>query len=238
MLRLAVDALTAEVLAALERARCASLVLKGPAFARALHADGSLRTYRDLDLLVAPPDLALAGHVLRALGFQLAMDHRAQPLLAEPHAQEWVRRPHEWVDLHWRVPGIAAEPRRAWRLLDAHAEPIVLGGATGACLDRVGLGLLVALHAAHHARNGERPEPPMEDLTRAIERFDPATWSQAATLAGELDATESFNAGLRLLPAGVAVASALGLPELNAKQHRTMTVPRPAARGVEHLLEA
>src|SRR3954452_25284810 len=108
MHRLMVDALTAEAVGRLGAAGCPNLILRGPVLARELYADGTLRRYVDVDLLVAPTDLERAGAALRAAGFDLRRDHRERPLLAEPHAQEW------------RAPPCAPRP-------PTHAGPIASG---------------------------------------------------------------------------------------------------------------
>src|SRR5256885_8541101 len=101
---LAVDALSAEAIAALRDAGVRSILLKGPALARWLYDDGSLRAYGDCDLLVDPRDVERAGQVLRRLGFS-PFGERADAYtsaMAPPHAEGWTRgaRKGEMVDLH------------------------------------------------------------------------------------------------------------------------------------------
>jgi len=71
-----------------------------------------------------------------------------------------------------------------------------------------GRALHVVLHAAYH---GARSRKPVEDLERALARTDDEAWRAACELAREIDATDAFAAGLRLLPRGRAVADRLGL---------------------------
>src|SRR4051794_4874409 len=238
MHRLMVDALTAEAVGRLGAAGCPNLILRGPVLARELYADGTLRRYVDVDLLVAPTDLERAGAALRAAGFDLRRDHRERPLLAEPHAQEWRRRRHEHVDLHWRLTGAGAAPTRAWKLLSAHAQPITVGDMLGVGLDRAGLAVVVTLHAAHHSRNGETLQKALEDLSRALTQFDLDTWTTASDLALAIEAHDVFRAGLSLTPQGEEIARQLGLPRVPARLQREMSAPRPGQRGLENLADA
>jgi hypothetical protein len=234
---LGVDAATGEVVAALRNAGCRSLVIKGPAFRRALYRDGADRNYCDTDLLLSEEEFERAASVLDALGFELVMDHRRHEGIEEPHAQEW-RRPHgrDSVDLHWRIPGVVADPERAWTVLAARAEPIVVAGTACETLDRPGTALLVALHAAHHGQTRSRP---LTDLQRALEQIDSGTWADAARLADELDATEALAAGLSLAPAGCDLAATLRLPPVRSPARRLMAATqRPGSLAVLKIADA
>jgi hypothetical protein len=205
---LRVDAVTAEVVRALDVADCPSLLLKGAALRDALYGDGALRTYGDSDLLVSPSDLARAAEVLRELGFALVLDHREHTNVAQPRAQEWLRAPNDHVDLHWQIAGVEAPASEAWDVLWARSVALEVGRAQVRVLDRVGIALMVALHAAHH---GTTVAKPLADLERALDQISTADWQEAAALARALDATEAFGAGLRLVPAGAQLAHALGV---------------------------
>src|SRR4051794_25883257 len=233
---LGIDALTAEVLRALRAEGCRSIVLKGPAFRRHLHADGSPRAYGDLDLLVAPHDLARAGAALSGLGFEMALDHRDSPNWSEPHAQEWGRPGGpRVVDLHWRIAGVGAPAEDAWRILWEHTEPLTVAGEEGAALAAEGIELLAALHAAHHGRTHPRP---LGDLERALSTLDRDTWASAARLAAELDAVEALATGLRLVPAGEQLAAELELPVVTSRHRRLMAGDHAAgAEGLVRIME-
>jgi hypothetical protein len=221
---LTVDAMASEVVRALDRAGCSSILLKGTTLQRELHSDGSLRRYVDADLLVSPRDVDAAGAVLAALGFKLVLDHRDHLTIVEPHAQEWGRPPANKVDLHWRVPGVGAPASDAWGLLEAHTVPLPIGNVTARGLDRVGIALLTALHAAHH---GPGLRKPLDDLARALDQFDGGVWRQAALLARRLDATDAFVGGLRLSSAGEALARDLRLPAIGSSQRALMVSSAP-----------
>src|SRR5436853_4818454 len=223
---LRIDALSAEVLRALREAGCRAIVLKGPAFRHHLYGDGALRPYGDVDLLVAPADLGLAGATLTQLGYGMDFDHRDHPIILESHAQEWAPAGGpRLLDLHWRVPGVAAPPERAWGVLSARVEPILIGGESAEALRADGIALLTALHAAHHGRAHAKS---LRDLERALDRLDAETWASAGELAAELDAGEAFAEGLRLVPAGERLASALGLATPPSPERRLLSSSPPA----------
>src|SRR4051812_836765 len=151
------------------------------------------------------------------------------------HAEDWSRLVPGFgyvsVDLHWRLPGCEAPAGTVWTAISRHRTTIELGGRRVPTLDRVGLALHLALHAAHH---GPGDLKALGDLARGLSRWPYETWEQATRFARELQAVEAFAAGLRLLPAGVARADELGLPQAEAQlwaiAHRD---ERP--RGVFHL---
>ena len=233
---LAVDATTVEVLRAFQAAGLRSILLKGPSLQRELHRDGSRRGYGDTDLLVAPADLPRAEGPLAGLGFSLVMDHRDHPGVSEPHAQEWKRSRRESLDLHWRIPGVASPPERAWDVLAAQTTPIAIGDTVGESLSPPGIALLVALHAAHH---GTTVEKPLRDLERALDQIDADTWADAARLAAALDAHEAFASGLRLAPAGEQLAVDLHLVAVRSPRRRLMAGDQPAGSlGLLRILES
>lgn len=234
---LRVDATTAQVLRALRAADCRTILLKGPALQRRLEGDGERRTYGDTDLLVAPADLARAGHLLAELGFVLVLDHRDHAGVSEPHAQEWKHAASgASVDLHWRVAGAGADDRHAWDVLAAHAVPFEIGGAAGESLDGAGTALLVGLHAAHHGRTHPKP---LRDLERSLARLSQADWRGAALLARELDAGEALAAGLRLVPEGARLAEELDLDAVRSPRRRLLASAQPpAALGLLRVLDA
>ena len=233
---LAVDATTVEVLRAFQHAGCRSILLKGPTLQRELHGDGSRRPYIDTDLLVEPADLPRAADALAGLGFRLALDHSDHAGVSEPHAQEWRHAGRNGVDLHWRLPGVGIPAEAAWDVLAARTAPIAIGGEVAESLSPAGIALLVALHAAHH---GTTVEQPRTDLERALEHIESDIWAEAARLAADLDASEAFAAGVRLVAAGERLAGELRLPTVSSPRRRLMAADQPAGSlGVLRILEA
>jgi hypothetical protein len=206
---LMVDGQTAEVVPALEAAGVPALLLKGPAIARALYAEDEGRFYGDTDVLVAPSRLAAAERTLRALGYERVVGDRTAALIGH-HGSPW-RRPGSAleVDLHRTLTGVRGDPGELWLVLWEHSTRLQVQEATVRVPDVPALALHVALHAAQH---GIAREMSRRDLEHALGRLDVAAWRRAAALAERVDAIDAFGVGLRLLPAGEALAAELGLP--------------------------
>lgn len=225
-----VDRAAIAAVGALEAAGIEVLLLKGPVLARTLYRPGEHRGYFDVDLLVAANDRVAAGQVLASLGYlDFAQSSGVQVFPDDPHADLWTRSSERGVvavDLHWRLPGCDADPERVWSALRAHRARIDLGGARTPILDRPGLALHLALHAAQHGPDDLKV---IGDLARGLDRWPTKVWRDAAMLASEVGATEAFSAGLRLLPPGATLASELGLPAarvlLQAIADRTFRPP-------------
>jgi hypothetical protein len=210
------DAAAVEALDALEALGVEPLLLKGPALARVLYGPGEHRGYSDVDLLVAPDDLERARRALAGLGYghpeeAFGIDDVGETL----HAETWSRRTEGTrggpllIDLHWRLPGCEAPANILWEALSVRRASIELDGRAAPVLDRVGLALHLATHAAQHGSDDLKA---IADLTRGLECWPPEVWRDAAPLAAEVEGTPAFAAGLRLVPSGADVADRLGLP--------------------------
>jgi hypothetical protein len=109
---LALDSRTVEVVTALDAAGIPSILLKAPAIARWLYADGESRQYADIDLLVGPHQFADAERVLADLGFAESGLERAFPDERPRHAHAWTRaRDGTAVDLHRTLAGAGSHAR-------------------------------------------------------------------------------------------------------------------------------
>jgi hypothetical protein len=228
------DAVTAEVVSALDKARVESVLLRGPAIARWLYSDASARPYVDVDLLVAYDQLISAGSVLQGLGFE---NRTVEGVLSHDrpaHAQTWLRPGNGTaLDLHHSLVGARLEPAQVWRVLAAETQTIAVHDTPVAILGIPGRGVVVALHAAQH---GAGVGKPLADLARALELMSADHWLAASGLAARLDATEAFAAGLRLLPAGEACANRLRLPEeRSAETILRASTPPATALGFDWL---
>jgi hypothetical protein len=226
---LIVDAAAAEVIAALAHAHVDCVLLRGPAVARRLYDATELRSYIDADLLISPDHLLKAEGVLGAIGFTPLADAGDLGHHRPVHAREWQRGVVS-VDLHQRVAGCTAPDEVTWRAFHENSELIDFSGTQATVPTPAAVALIVALHAAH---NGPRMAKPLADLSRALERFDDATWNEAAILAERVGALPAFAAGLRLLPAGAALAPAVA-PTIDVAL-RSAGAP-PLSLGLEWLL--
>lgn len=209
---LAVDAHTAEVVAALQDAGVPSVLLKGPTIARWLYTDGTPRPYGDTDLLVPDDRLADAETVLERIG------HVRRPSLAleldrRSHAEVWSRADGSGaVDLHWTILE-TGDRQRVWDVVARDAEPMILAGVEVAIPSEPMRALHTALHAAQH---GPAHAKPLEDLRRACELQPFETWAVARDLAAELRCIPELALGLLLIPEGAAIATRLGVDPAGA----------------------
>ncbi|MFF0153000.1 nucleotidyltransferase family protein [Micromonospora sp. NPDC005203] len=231
---LSLDRAAATVSAALGERGVQAVLLKGAGLARRLGQERH-RLYTDIDLLVAPASFDLAQRTLVDLGC-----HSALPEGRPDHRSHWYERPWRLpgplpltVDLHRGFHG-ATDPEALWSVLSTSAERMALAGGTVAVPDPAGAALLVALHAAAPGRS----DRPRTDLLRALTVFPVDVWRPAADVAARVGATPSFALGLRLAPAGVALAATLGLPgrstaALRLRAHRAS----PAAVAMAQLAE-
>jgi hypothetical protein len=228
---LAVDRGTGIVVAALREAGVTAVLLKGPTLAAWTPTAASPRTYVDTDLLVAPSNADRARGVLRRLGYQQLLQIGEAPGRAD-RAMAWRDSDGECtVDLHTALEGAEAAPARQWEELSTSLEEMLIGGTTVHCLDPTGRALLVALHAAQHGPDFPKP---LTDLENALAATELALWRRADLLAARLGARGAFAAGLRLVPAGAAVADALALPHtMPTVTALRVTGAAPLTMGIE-----
>jgi hypothetical protein len=234
---LAVDATTAEVLRALESAGARCLLLKGASVTRWLSAREDPRVYGDCDLLVPPADLTTAERVLGALDFKQHFDEGDLPSWWREHSATWMREEDgAKVDLHRSLVGVGVDPERLWLTLSPHVETMVIAGFPARVMTLPGRALHLALHAAQHGAEWDRP---LSDLERALSISGAKTWSAAAELADSLEATAAFAAGLRLVPGGREMADRLRLPEdLPVDVALRASTPPPVALGIDQVARA
>jgi hypothetical protein len=235
--RLRLDAATAEVLGAFRGADVQALVLKGPSLTGWLYTPDDAVAYVDSDLLLRPGDEAKADEVLGGLRFEPQQSDATLPEWWREHETPWFRSGDGVrLELHRRLVGIGAEPEAAWRVFAGSAVTIPLAGGEAPALSPPARLLHVVIHAAQH---GEAWGKAIAHVERALELFDESLWREAAALAAELDATDAFAAGLRLVPEGAALADRLGLPAVGSVEVALRaTTPPPVALGLEQLARA
>jgi hypothetical protein len=231
MRTLRIDAASAEVFEAFRDEGIPSVLLKGPSVARWIY-EKATRTYEDCDLLVRGSDLQHAQGVLEKLGFERrGLD--SIPNDWPKHAAVY-RRGDVTVDLHRTLLGVGAGQDLLWDALAPHRESMRLGGGNVDVLDPAGRALVLGLHAA---KDGGRNEKPLTDLERALVVLSDGVWREAAAIASEVGADETFAAGLRRTSEGREVAARLGLSERVTPQIalREEAAP-PLSVGIDWLL--
>ena len=229
------DVVAREVGSAFASAGVSSILLRGPSIARHLYGGAEVRPYADADLLVPESSRAHAEAALRGLGFThtVVLGQRSDD--RPPWSSTWIGTKGGNVDLHWTVAGARAEPLEVWEIFRAQVETVEVLDVRLDGLNAPATAVVVALHAAHH---GAHFDPPLTDLARGLERFRDPVWESASALAVRLDAVDAYAAGLRLLPAGVALAEQLGLPDAPSTETilRAGTAP-PMALGFDWLVQ-
>lgn len=234
---LKIDRATAEVVTELRHAGIQSVLLKGPAIVKLLYPRGQGRPYVDCDLLLRSQDFERAGAVLQRIGFR-------RPITPEDElVAEWQRHSHGWVraidsvalELHWTLTHVGAAPERAWDVLTRASTHTSVCGVNIQSPGPPQLATIIALHVAAHA--SVNPQP-LQDLARALDHFDRATWRDAASVARELEALDAFAAGLRRLDKGRSAADELGLSAQQSMRVALTSVEMPTrARLGTTLLE-
>jgi glycosyltransferase involved in cell wall biosynthesis len=228
---LRLDALAHEVTRAFAAAGIESILLKGPSIVDWLYEKQEGRAYADVDLMVAPGDWNAAQDVLRDMGFVDGLAPLGHPRMESHTSHPWARAGIE-IDLHCTLWGVEAPPETLWRTLSALTEERDVGGKPLRVLAPAARALHLALHAAQHGPIGDKP---LEDLYRALGVLPVELWGEAASLAEQLEATGAFVGGLRLMPGGRQVVTALGIQEM-ASINAVLRAPSvPMAEGFEQL---
>jgi hypothetical protein len=225
----ALDVALVEAVEALRSRRLASLLLKGPALAEWLYPEPAERNYGDVYLMVDPGRFTEAERVLFDLGYRRSAASTAA------HHEVWSRgrRVPVKIELHRTLFWVRCPPDQAWSLLSAGAEEMTVLGSAIPIMGIGGRLVTVVLHAAQHGRGFAQS---LTDLDRALELASVDDWRGAVKLAHRLDADEAFGAGLRLRPAGAALADRFGLPPASSSELMLrLDTPRATAFGFERL---
>lgn len=156
---------------------------KGPVFSEFAHPAPGLRTYNDVDVLVAPSSLREVCRRLRAAGWQVA-DYRDMLRSQDPPGEmHWVSPGGVLVDLHWSM--INMHSRRGLfevsttELLHRRV-PVTLGRTQVWTLDPVDSLVHACLHAALSGANKLVYLVDVDRLSRRI-----TDWDEVVTLANQ-----------------------------------------------------
>lgn len=142
------------LVSALEQAGVAALAYKGPALAVLAYGEVALRTYSDLDLLVAPGDVPRASRALAERGYAAAYSFSPaqERLFLAVDGDVPFHHPHTatLVELHTRVSSARFCVRLPTVELMARARPVSIGGGTVPALADDDLFLALCAHGAKH----------------------------------------------------------------------------------------
>jgi hypothetical protein len=203
--RLALDAVTGEVVGAMRTRGIRVLLFKGPVLENWLYTDRARREYGDIDLMVAPEQFASAEGALADIGFLMTAASWRRFEFQE-HEHEWTRGAVN-VDLHRALWGFDADWPAAWAALTSGAETIEVGGVPVETPARPVQAAMVAVHAIQHGGHGQ----PLEDLRRALAIVDDSGWQEAAEFAERSGAAGPFALALGLLEPGRELLERMGL---------------------------
>ena len=132
--------------------------LRGPVLAQRLFGDASLRTSRDLDLLIQPEAVAEAEALLLAYGYQRS--YPAMPLTPRQwriYQQQWRHfvythpQRHVDIELHWALTSTNLVSMQDVRLMLSRARPIALAGASVHMLSEEDLPVNLLIHGSLHS---------------------------------------------------------------------------------------
>ncbi|MCL4766618.1 MAG: nucleotidyltransferase family protein [Hyphomicrobiaceae bacterium] len=131
------------VMAAFASAGIPGAIVKGAAFARRLYPEPSLRTFTDVDVLIAEPDRSRTAGSMRALGFELFefADRQGK----DYHEQKWLlsAQPDVLVELHTNL---VHSPKLRGAMSIGYVD--VLEAGDGDSADATALLLVAAAHGA------------------------------------------------------------------------------------------
>jgi hypothetical protein len=185
-----------------------SLLLKGLSTSLWLWGDTTSRSYRDIDLLVAPANWPAAEAVLRRLGY---LDRGAGLSAVErlPHESQYLGPAGACVDLHRSIVGMRLPAEQLFERLWQEREelPPSLGS-----LNALNMRARLVHCAVHAAAGGRHDGRAWIVLDRAVRGTPSGDWEAAAGLAAELDCMDAFVAGLGLHPAAAGLLSDMRLP--------------------------
>lgn len=148
-----------------------AIALKGPVLADMLYSDLSMRSSKDLDILVPLADLEQAESVLRELGYELYID---VPRIF----RDWTWKAHHvtymhadngvQIELHWRLNGdLNTEPTfdELWERRQIYSDHISV-------LSQQDLLLYLIIHGARHGWFRLRWLVDIDRLLRSTERWE------------------------------------------------------------------
>lgn len=136
-----------------EQEKIPTLALKGPAVARSIYGDLSLRQYEDIDLLVRIEHVSRAVEMMLGRGFRLIQGHLHRYKELDRYHEITLTAPDKSyvIDLHWQLAPPFAQPfAPGVRTLWSRARQLELPQGRIMTLSREDLFLLLCQHGARH----------------------------------------------------------------------------------------
>ncbi len=158
----------------LQRRSIPALAFKGPALAAVLYGKLSLRTVRDLDILVPPEQMDRALEALQELGY--APDPRRPDWRAETHLAKHVLLIHKnagfQVELHWAIAERSFGFGLSFDKLWAARREIAVQGAPVETISPEDLLLLLSAHGTNHCWGSLKWVCDIAEAMRAFPNLD------------------------------------------------------------------
>ena len=196
------------VTTSLYQAGIASVLLKGTALAHSVFEPAWLRPSADIDVLVAPDDLAGANRVLSTFGY------RAAPALEDPMAsyqRTWIPEDASAlsysIDLHWRLSNRQLVAKTIPpEILQARSEPIEAIGPHARKPNKAALLIHATLHRAVHLKSPYMAGDHILENDRLIwlldicliaESMSERDWDEVMDISGEVGVGSIVADGIR-----------------------------------------
>jgi hypothetical protein len=185
--------------------------VKGPLLSQRLFGDASLRTSRDIDLLVHPEAVARAEALLLANGYQRNFPTRTlTPHQWQIYLQHWRHfvyyhpQRHVLIELHWALTSTNMVSMQAHHQMLSRARPVTFAGATLYTLSEEDLPVNLLIHGSLHCWIRLKW---LVDFVAWMRQADDPDWEGLKARMGDL--------GLqRLLAQGVLLANWLFHPPI------------------------
>lgn len=145
-------ALLHEVFARFAEQGISVLAMKGPVFTASVYGDVGLRSYGDLDLLIARADLRRAIETLLAVGFHKDIElgqEQYEKLVATGH-HAVLERNGDLVELHWELTGRYCPRGVEYGDVSARAVSVMVGGRGVPTLGADDALLYLCVHGSRH----------------------------------------------------------------------------------------
>lgn len=184
-----VEAQIPEIVALLQRADIAVIVLKGPVTRRRLYASDEIRPVADIDLLVDPKRFRRASAVLRRNGYQRVDRHGHSDTFRSSDERR------SDVDLHLTLPFATAHPRNVFATLSRHTTTLDLANVEVPVLDEPAHAVHLAIHGA--VNRFDPASRTLDEWRRAHAGCDEANLATARSVATAIGATTIWDLAIR-----------------------------------------
>lgn len=210
------------IMAGFAGAGISGAVVKGAAFAQRLYPEPSLRTFTDVDILIAEEHRHKTGDIMRALGFELFEfeDRKGK----DYHEQKWLLSAHQdvMIEVH---SNLVHSPKLRGAMSIGYEDVCAAGG--GNCADATALLFVAATHGAIGHQ--------LDRLQHLVDVLQAARGAAGPVDAGRL-ANSAQRCGVTLAIAGALELAGRTFDEPSCLELARQLVPSAIARLPGQLL--